>query len=84
MHKDQPTLGTASLIGLWRMCVELEGQPLRSYYLPMTDDNLPSILKNLNLSREGDTYTMLAGPIKLTITATYYEQKKTPEKNGAT
>jgi hypothetical protein len=66
------------------MSVELEGQPLRNYYLPMTDDNLPSTLKTLNLCREGDTYTMQGGPIKLTIIAIFYEQKKTPEKSGAT
>jgi hypothetical protein len=82
MHKDQTTLGMRSLSGSLRMSVEVGGEP--SLYSCLTEivQSLQNTLKKCGFCQVGATFITQDGHTKPTITVTFCEQKKTPEKNG--
>ena len=69
---------------LWKMSVELGGEPNLDSLAKMIVLYLQDTLKSKSSFREEDIFTTLEGPLSFTITVTCYGQKKIPEKNGVT
>jgi hypothetical protein len=67
----------------WTTYVEKEEEPYLYSCLPKIEENLPSILNACGLFPVDVTSTMQEDLIRRTITVTFYERKKTPEKSGA-
>jgi hypothetical protein len=82
MHKDQMTRGVNWLTGSLMMSVDPETAAEPSS-LKEIADNFHNTLKSLSSSQAAVTYITPGGLTRPTIIATYFEQKKIPEKNGA-
>lgn len=84
MRKVQTTHGIA-LPKDWLM---MSAEPAKELYSRLwrnlIEQSLQNTLNQCDFFPEDVTSIMQEGHIKLTITATSYEQKKTPEKSGAT
>jgi hypothetical protein len=84
MLKDQTTVGMHSPIGSLRMSVELDGELSQHSCPTEIAKSLLNTLRTCGFFREEDIYIMPVAPTKPTTIVIYCEQKKTPEKNGAT
>lgn len=69
---------------LLKMSVVLDGEANLDYLAKMIADNLRNTLKSKSFCRVDVTCTTLDDQPNSTTIVTYYEQKKIPEKNGAT
>jgi hypothetical protein len=84
MLKELMIHGIALPTGLLKMSVALDGEQIEHYYRQPTWVNFRNILKQCGFSPEDVIYIMQDEPQSFTITATFSEQKKIPEKNGQT
>jgi hypothetical protein len=82
MHKDPMIPGMLSLSVSLRMSAEPGGEPSLRSCLMEIDETLKNTLNKCGFYQVDDTFIMQDGHTRPTITATYYAQKKTPEKNG--
>jgi hypothetical protein len=84
MLKDLMTIGTLSQIALSKMSAVVDGAQLTSLCLTEIVNSWLNTSKNKNLFQVDVTSTTQGERPSITIIVTCYEQKKTPEKNGAT
>lgn len=84
MLKDQTIHGMPWPIALSKISVEIEGEVAINFLVIAIERSLHSILKSKSLYPEVDICITQVVPQDSIITVTCSEQKKIPEKNGAT
>lgn len=84
MPKDQTIPGMHLLSGSLKMCAEVGGEPNLSSCVTLIVKSLQSTLRLCGFFPVVATCITQDGHTKPTITVTFSEQKKTPEKSGAT